>query len=114
MPQVTNPLLTFRVRLPRRMHLRCVVWANVAELRANTPEVPTKDYVALFVPLAEGSCIGTMHLAQTDLRNGTRAHEICHAMDEFVHRIVSELRAATVEAITNEVDSALRKAELIE
>lgn len=113
MPAITNPILTLRIKLPRRMHLRCVVWDNVATLRANTPEVSKKDYAAVFIPTFDGSCIGTIHLALTDLKNGRRAHEISHALDEWESRLTSEPRAQATERVTNELDVALRDAGLI-
>lgn len=112
MPAVCNPVVTIVVKLPRRMHLRCVVWPDMASLRANTPEMARKDYSALFLQ-AEPPCVGTIHLAQTEIRNGTRAHEISHAMDHFVYLLMSELRADTTERVTNEIDRSLRKAGLI-
>lgn len=119
MPQVTNPLLTFRVNLPKRKHVRVVVWPDIPALRANTPESQMDDYGALFLPInaeaamAKGACLGTLHYAQTDLKNGTRAHEISHAVDHFIATLVDELRAQTTETMTNDIDAALSRAGLL-
>ena len=111
---VTNPRVTFSVKLPRRKYARCVVWDNIPDLRANTNEAgPEKDYRALFIPIFGGTCIGTLHLSMTDLKNGTRAHEISHALDHYMQELFGELRAQITEQLTDDVDAVLRREGLL-
>lgn len=108
MSEITDPIITFRVRLPLGYFMRAVVWRTRQEMYLNTPEEPQKDYEALFVD-HEGrdKCIGTIHFGAHDVSNGTRAHEIRHAVDEWARRAFAERTAAVTEHITNEIDRTL-------
>jgi hypothetical protein len=105
---VSTPVLVVRLKLPKRYSVRVCVWDSLKELQANTPEESDKDYAAIFLPAHDKSrCIGTIHLSADDIRNGTRAHEISHAIDEYVGRLINEQRAQAVETLTNDLDAAL-------
>lgn len=106
--QIVDPLVSFVIKLPRRYTLRVMVWSCKEDMYANTPEQPRKDYEAVFISTdGRGRCIGTIHLSVHDIVNGTRSHEITHAVDEFSHRAFSEVRASVDELITNEIDRTL-------
>lgn|SRR5574340_791078 len=113
MTDITTPVLSFRVRLPRRNYVLVVVWPDVPSLRINTPDEPKKDYAALWAPSVEGACVGTLHLAATDLSVGTRAHEAQHALDEITARWWREDRAELAETLAREIDKTLKGKGLI-
>lgn len=106
MSEITDPLVTFRIKLPLRYWLRVQVWATREDMHANTPEEPRKDFEAIFLP-TDGLCIGTIHMAAHDVTAGTRAHEIRHAVDEFAARAYRERLGSVTEHITNEIDRTL-------
>jgi hypothetical protein len=104
--RITNPVATFTVKLPLRRTLRVMVWGSQREMHENVPE-RERDYAAIFIEEA-GACIGTIHLSADDMVNGTRAHEIRHAVDAYGLRVYGEKLCRVTEAITNQIDETLR------
>jgi hypothetical protein len=94
---ITNPIATFTVSLPLRRTLRVMVWASQREMHANVGQ--KSDYAAIFIE-DSGRCIGTIHLFADDIVNGTRAHEIRHAVDTYGLRVYDEKLCRVTEAIT--------------
>lgn len=106
MAEITDPIVTFKIKLKHRYYLRVMVWATREDLHANTPDDPRKDFEAIFTPGA-GQCIGTINLAAHDVTAATRAHEVMHAIDEYAHRAYSEQRGHLTEHVMNEITRTL-------
>lgn len=112
MAEITNPLLNLRIRLPYHLYVRVVVWPDVASLRANTPQ-REQDQMAIFEPLMDSPCVGTLSFSAKFLGVGTRAHEIEHFIEHFAYRAWDEKRATVVNEVATEIDDALRHSGLI-
>lgn len=106
MAEITDPIVTFQIKLKRRYYLRVMVWATREDMHANTPDDARKDFDAIFSP-GSGRCIGTIHLGAHDVSSSTRAHEVMHAIDEYDHRAYSETRGHLTEHVMAEITKTL-------